>query len=85
MCRDGLVVRGGFPREDKVRINLSRKSKRDAMELRVKLEGERDMVMRRIESNEGKRNGVQVIDGSGSGSGTSPNDEAIESTECVGE
>lgn len=58
--RDGLVVRGGFVREDKVRISLSRKSKRDAMELRMKLEGERDMVrslMRRIESNEGIQNG----------------------------
>lgn len=52
--RDGLAVRGGLLRQDKVRISLSKKSKRDALELRRKLESERDRVrslMRRIESN----------------------------------
>lgn len=58
--RDGLAVRGGFLRQDKVRISLSMKSKRDALELRRTLESERDRVrslMRRIESNEGQKNG----------------------------
>ncbi|XP_057792397.1 transcription factor GTE4-like [Salvia miltiorrhiza] len=64
--RDGLGGRGGLLRQDKVRISLSMKSKRDALELRRKLESERDMVrslMRRIESNEGIKNGAQGFDG----------------------
>ncbi|KAH6780654.1 global transcription factor group E4 [Perilla frutescens var. hirtella] len=63
--RDGLAVRGGFLRQDKVRISLSKKSKRDALELRRKLESERDRVrslMRRIELNEGQKNGAQGFD-----------------------
>lgn len=51
--------------ESRVRVNLSMKSKRDALELRRKLESERDMVrslMRKIESEEGQRNGAQGFD-----------------------
>lgn len=69
--RDGSAVRGGFLRQDKVRISLSMKSKRDALELRRKLESERDRVrslMRRIESNEGQKNG----DGDKVGVGVGP-------------
>ncbi|KAL1560625.1 transcription factor GTE4-like isoform X2 [Salvia divinorum] len=64
--RDGLVGRGGLLRQDKVRISLSKKSKRDALELRRKLESERDMVrslIGRIESNEGLENGGKGFDG----------------------
>lgn len=53
--------KGGFLRqENKVRVNLSTKSKHDALELRRKLESERNMVrnlMRKIESKEGQMNG----------------------------
>ncbi|KAL6536064.1 hypothetical protein OROHE_012908 [Orobanche hederae] len=59
--RDGLVVNGGFLRhENKIRIGLSMKSKHDVLELRRKLEAERDMVwslMSRIEANEAQNNG----------------------------
>ncbi|PIN06378.1 Transcription initiation factor TFIID, subunit BDF1 [Handroanthus impetiginosus] len=53
-------LRGVFLRqENKVRISLSMKSKREALELRRKLEDERDMVrslMRKIEANESEKN-----------------------------
>ncbi|KAI3457155.1 hypothetical protein Pfo_013818 [Paulownia fortunei] len=66
LSRDGLVVKGGFLRqENKVRISLAMKSKRDALELRRKLEGERDMVrslMRKIEANEGQKNAAHGFD-----------------------
>ncbi|KAL8461137.1 hypothetical protein ACS0TY_032564 [Phlomoides rotata] len=65
--RDAMAVKkGGFLRqENRVRVNLPMKSKRDALELRRKLESERDMVrslMRKIESKEGKKNGAQGFD-----------------------
>ncbi|KAL0362435.1 UNVERIFIED_CONTAM: Transcription factor GTE4 [Sesamum calycinum] len=60
LSRDGLVVKGGFLRqENKVWISLPMKSKHEALELKRKLEGERDMVrtlMRKIEANEGQKN-----------------------------
>ncbi|KAG6416866.1 hypothetical protein SASPL_124307 [Salvia splendens] len=65
MHNSGVDV-GGPLRQDKVRISLSKKSKRDALELRRKLESERDMVrslIGRIESNEGLENGGKGIDG----------------------
>ncbi|XP_073297143.1 transcription factor GTE4-like isoform X2 [Primulina huaijiensis] len=58
--RDGLPGKGGvFRQEDRVRISLSMKSKSEALDLRRKLEGERDMIrslMRKIEANEGEKN-----------------------------
>ncbi|KAG8386819.1 hypothetical protein BUALT_Bualt03G0188500 [Buddleja alternifolia] len=61
----GLAAKGGFlMQESKVRISLSMRSKHEALELRRKLEGERDMIrslMRKIEANEGKKN-VHKID-----------------------
>ncbi|KZV27265.1 hypothetical protein F511_04718 [Dorcoceras hygrometricum] len=58
--RDGLPGKGGVLRqEDMVSITLSMKSKSEALELRRKLEGERDMIrslMRKIEANEGAKN-----------------------------
>ncbi|KAK6134304.1 hypothetical protein DH2020_031927 [Rehmannia glutinosa] len=66
VSRDGFVVKGGFLRqENKVRISLSMKSKRDALELKRKLEAERDMIrslMRRIETNEAQKNAPHVFD-----------------------
>ncbi|XP_041991581.1 transcription factor GTE4-like isoform X2 [Salvia splendens] len=65
MPNSGVDV-GGPLRQDKVRISLSKKSKRDALELRRKLESERDMVrslIGRIESNEGMENGGKGSDG----------------------
>ncbi|XP_073273053.1 transcription factor GTE4-like [Primulina huaijiensis] len=57
--RDGLPGKGGVLRqEDRVWISLSIKSKSEALELRRKLEGERDMIrslMRKIEANEGEK------------------------------
>ncbi|KAL1555646.1 transcription factor GTE4-like isoform X1 [Salvia divinorum] len=64
--RDGLVGRGGFLRQDKVGISLPMKSKRHALELRRKLESERDMVrslMRRIESLKNEAQGFDGRDG----------------------
>ncbi|KAL6529482.1 hypothetical protein OROGR_015105 [Orobanche gracilis] len=59
--RDGLVVNDGFLRqENKIRIGLSMKSKHDVLELRRKLEAERDMVwslMSKIEANAAQNNG----------------------------
>ncbi|CAA2972000.1 transcription factor GTE4 isoform X1 [Olea europaea subsp. europaea] len=53
---DGLVGNGGILRpENSVTINLSMKSKKEAQELKRKLEGERNMVwslMKKIEANE---------------------------------
>ncbi|KAL0354062.1 UNVERIFIED_CONTAM: Transcription factor GTE4 [Sesamum angustifolium] len=55
-----VVSDGGFLRqENKVWISLPMKSKHEALELKRKLEGERDMVrtlMRKIEANEGQKN-----------------------------
>ncbi|KAK6119980.1 hypothetical protein DH2020_046268 [Rehmannia glutinosa] len=69
VSRDGFVVKGGFPRqENKVRISLSMKSKRDALELKRKLEVERDMIrslMRRIETNEAQKNATHGFDNRG--------------------
>ncbi|KAK4438785.1 Transcription factor GTE4 [Sesamum alatum] len=69
LSRDGLVVKGGFLRqENKVWISLSMKSKHEALELRRKLEGERDMVrslMRKIEANEGQKNAADRFDNRG--------------------
>ncbi|KAK6134361.1 hypothetical protein DH2020_031902 [Rehmannia glutinosa] len=66
VSRDGFVVKGGFLRqENKVRISLSMKSKRDALELKRKLEAERDMIrslMRRIETNEAQKNATHGFD-----------------------
>ncbi|XP_051125631.1 transcription factor GTE4-like isoform X2 [Andrographis paniculata] len=63
----GLVVKGGFLRqEDKVWISLSMKSKHEALELKRKLEGERETVrsvMRKIEANERQKKGFENQDG----------------------
>ncbi|XP_073141440.1 transcription factor GTE4-like isoform X2 [Henckelia pumila] len=67
--RDGLPGKGGVLRqEDKVWISLSMKSKSEALELRRKLEGERDMIrslMRKIEANEGEKNVARAYGNSG--------------------
>ncbi|EYU41142.1 hypothetical protein MIMGU_mgv1a005331mg [Erythranthe guttata] len=52
-------------KSDKVRISLSMKSKREAVELRRKLEGERDMIrslMTKIEADEGRRVAARKFD-----------------------
>ncbi|KAL7087015.1 hypothetical protein ACP275_13G039100 [Erythranthe tilingii] len=52
-------------KSDKVRISLSMKSKREAVELRRKLEGERDMIrslMTKIEADEGRRIAARKFD-----------------------
>ncbi|KAL2245682.1 transcription factor GTE4 isoform X1 [Sesamum indicum] len=66
LSRDALVVKGGFLRqENKVWISLPMKSKHEALELKRKLEGERDMVrtlMRKIEANDGQKNATDRFD-----------------------
>ncbi|KAK4398111.1 Transcription factor GTE4 [Sesamum angolense] len=61
----GLETRGFLRQENKVWISLPMKSKHEALELKRKLEGERDMVrtlMRKIEANEGQKNATDRFD-----------------------